>query len=232
MQRLLEQHPHPLRLAALRWSAWQTTTFYPDHDPRLWEYPEVAQQVIDAVAPGARVADIGAGISPLAPYLQRSGYEVHTVDPSQRRCAWPPQPWWNEWDFLDYADAGLAAASWNSTLQELPPGETFDTLVCVSVIEHLPASDRRALLAEMASRTHPGGRVVLTVDVERDSDALWNRERGRQVEGVSEHGTVQDIERELVEAGLTPLKHEVIRGWGGTPVDIGLYVAERVGEPR
>ena len=80
----------------------QSTGFYPDHSPRLWEYPVVARLMADDLPPGSRLVDVGAGVTPLAPFLTTRGYVVDTVDPSPTRREWPPQPDWNEWDYLDY----------------------------------------------------------------------------------------------------------------------------------
>ena len=109
--------------------ARRTTGFYPDHAPRLWEYPVVAQLIAEHLPPGSRLVDIGAGVTPLAPFLTSRGYVVDTVDPSPIIRSWPPQPDWNEWDFLDYGEAGLANRSWNCTLDELPdrPPSTVPT---------------------------------------------------------------------------------------------------------
>ncbi len=69
---------------------------------------------------GSKLVDVGSGVTPLAPFLTSHGYLVDTVDPSENRRTWPPQPDWNEWDFLDYGAAGLANRSWNCILGELP----------------------------------------------------------------------------------------------------------------
>jgi len=160
--------------------------------PRVWEYPVVARLIHDSLPAGSRLVDIGAGVTPLAPYLSAQGYVVDTVDPSDIRRTWPPQPDWNEWDFLDYADAGLAHRSWNCTLGDLPLTQ-FDGAYSVSVIEHLEADQRRSLLGDISARVRNGGLVVLTIDLQRGSDALWNRNRGVQVEDPGRHGTFDGI---------------------------------------
>jgi len=221
---LIAHHPHPLRLAEMRVCARATIAFYPDHEPRVWEYPGVADLVLEHVPVGGRVADIGAGVSPLAPYLTDAGYIVDTVDPSVTRRQWPPRPDWNEWDFLDYAEVGLANASWNTTLERLPPDRRFEGIYSVSVIEHLRGDDRRALLAEIQRRLEPGGTMILTVDVARDTDLLWNKNRGALVEAAGEHGTFQDLRGEALHAGFDIQHEEIVRDWGTAPVDIGVLV--------
>ena len=224
---LVADHPDPLMLAQIRLLAWRTLTFYPDHAPRLWEYPIVARLIGDALAPGGRVVDVGAGVNPLAPFLSSQGLTVDTVDPSPIRRSWPPTPDWNEWDFLDYPAAGLAHRSWNCPLHELPGWPLFDGVYSVSVIEHLRAVDRRALLGDMALRLRPGGIAVLTVDLVRGGDDLWNRNRGEVVESGAGHGTLSAIVAEAAGVGLDLVRLETVREWGDVSVDIGLLVLRR-----
>ena len=228
---LVDRHPDPLSLIALRLQARDTTGFYPDHAPRLWEYPVVATLIADHLAPGSRVMDVGAGVTPLPPYLTSRGYVVDTVDPSSTVRDWSTQAEWNEWGFLDYGAAGLAHRSWNSTLGHVPLDPPFDGVYSVSVIEHMPADDRRALLADMAARTRPDGLVVLTIDLVRGEDDLWNRNLGVQVEDPTRHGTFQDVIDESAAVGLRLVRRDTVRGWGDVDVDIGLLALRRTPGP-
>ena len=229
---LMARHPDPLTLATIRIHAWRTLRFYPDHAPRLWEYPIAAQLIADQLPSGSRLIDIGAGTTPLAPFLTQRGYVVDTVDPSPRRREWPPKDDWNEWDYLDYGSAGLAHKSWNATVDKVPSRLRYDGAYSISVIEHVPAADRRAMLAEIASRVRSGGLVLLTIDLARGSDRLWNRNLGVEVEDPSSHGTFDDIVDEAARVGLELLRRETVRDWGETNVDIGLLALRRVGGPR
>jgi 2-polyprenyl-3-methyl-5-hydroxy-6-metoxy-1,4-benzoquinol methylase len=228
---LIGRHPDPVGLMAIRLHAWQTIGFYPDHAPRLWEYPVVAGLLGDALEPQSRIIDIGAGVTPLVPYLGRAGYVVDTVDPSPVQRIWPPQPDWNEWDFLDYAAAGLAHRSWNCTLDQVPRDRQFDAAYSVSVIEHLCADDRRALIGEIAARVRTGGLVVFTIDLVRDGDDLWNRNRGIEVEEPSRHGTITDVVAEAEARGLELFQVDRVRNWGDSVVDIGLLAMVRASRP-
>jgi hypothetical protein len=120
LESLIDRIPDPAALLAMRLSARKTTGFYPDHSPRLWEYPVVAQLVTEHLEPGSRLLDVGAGVSPLAPFLNSRGYEVETVDSSEILRDWSDHLEWNEWGFLDYGAAGLASQSWNTTLDRVP----------------------------------------------------------------------------------------------------------------
>jgi hypothetical protein len=228
---LVGRHPDPLSLITLRLQARRTTGFYPDHAPRLWEYPVVATLITDLLSPGSRIMDVGAGVTPLPPYLTSRGYVVDTVDPSPTVRDWSGQTEWNEWGFLDYGAAGLAHRSWNCTLDHVPPDPPFDGVYSVSVIEHMPADDRRALLADMAARTRPEGLVVLTIDLVRGEDDLWNRNLGVQVEDPERHGTFQDVIDESVAVGLRLVRRHTVRAWGDVDVDIGLLALRRMPPP-
>ena len=219
---LVGRHPDPLSLITMRLHARRTTGFYPDHAPRLWEYPVVAQLVAEHLPPGSRLVDLGAGVTPLTPFLTSRGYVIDTVDPSPIVRTWPPQPEWNEWDFLDYGAAGLARCSWNCVLGDLPTRPPFDGIYSISVIEHVPATVRRALLADVSTRTRLGGLVVLTIDLVRGGDELWNFNLGVEVEDPTQHGTLQDVTEECAAVGLELFREDVVRDWGETRVDIGL----------
>ena len=229
---LIGRHPDPVALVSVRLHAWRTLGFYPDHAPRLWEYPVVAGILEDLLDPGSRVVDVGAGVNPLVPYLADRGFVVDTVDPSPLRRSWPPTPEWNEWDFLDYAEVGLAHRSWNTTVGALPLRRAFDAAFSVSVIEHLRAVERRTLISDIATRLEPGGTLVVTVDLIRNRDDLWNRIRGEEVEELSRHGTLQDVVREGSGAGLETFRLETVRDWGDVPVDIGLIAMRRASRRR
>ena len=137
---VIERHPDPLRLLDLRLVGQRTLTFFPDHAPRLWEYPcRGPSSIMEHLPAGSRLVDVGAGVTPLTPFLTSRGYVVDTVDPSEMYRKWPPADDWNEWGFLDYTEAGLGHRSWNTTLDELPESTVFDGAFSISVIEHIPA---------------------------------------------------------------------------------------------
>jgi SAM-dependent methyltransferase len=58
-------------------------------------------------------------------------------------------------------------------LEEMPyPDDYFDAVACISVLEHV-ASSRAAIVESLARVVKPGGRVVITCDVDlRRADAL------------------------------------------------------------
>jgi 2-polyprenyl-3-methyl-5-hydroxy-6-metoxy-1,4-benzoquinol methylase len=225
---LVARHPDPAALMEMRVHARRTVGFYPDHSPRLWEYPVVAKLVEEHLPPGSRLLDIGAGVSPLSPFLTSRGYEVDTLDPSPVRRDWKDHQEWNEWHYLDYGAAGLARQSYNCTLDELPRTPSYDGVFSISVIEHMPAVTRRMLLDDISLRTRLGGLVVLTIDLLPGTDNLWNMNLGVEVDDPAVHGTFPEVIDECTRVGLEVFHQEDVRDWPETHVEIGLLIARKV----
>jgi Methyltransferase domain len=215
-------------LVALLAGAWNTIGFFPDHLPRVWEYPAMLRTLRGVLAAGGSVLDVGAGINPLDPLLSRLGFDVTTVDPGPVRCPRQDRPRWNEWGFLDYTRLGLPIASVNGTLEAVPRDRIFDAIISVSVVEHLEAVDRRALLNAMRTRCHRGSHVALTVDICAGTDRLWNRSEGREVEPWEAHGGWDDIRCELMCAGFEIVQERIVGLGGRSPVDLGFVLARAV----
>jgi 2-polyprenyl-3-methyl-5-hydroxy-6-metoxy-1,4-benzoquinol methylase len=225
---LVKRHPDPATLMEMRLEARRTTGFFPDHSPRLWEYPVVASLVETHLPPGSRLLDIGAGVSPLAPFLTNRGYEVDTLDPSPVHRDWADHKEWDEWHYLDYGSAGLARKSWNCTLGELPREASYDGIYSVSVIEHVPASARRVLLNDISLRLRTGGLAVLTIDLVPGTEDLWNMNLRVQVDDPAVHGTLSEVIGECARVGLEVFHQETVRDWPDTHVEIGLLVARQI----
>lgn len=113
------------------------------------------------VAPflGASVLEVGGGIgnftNELATSGRNSGRKVTSLEP-------------NEFCFRQLVEKthGLAnVRPLRATVEQLDgvlaPGERFDSVVLMNVLEHL--SDDRAVLAALAGRLAPGGRLVVLV---------------------------------------------------------------------
>lgn len=226
---LVPRHGDPLALASIRLVGWHTIGFFPHHGPRLWEYPAAATFIRRNVQPHGSILDVGAGVNPLVPYLTKLGYEVDTVDPSPRVREWSERETWNEWGYFDYAAAGLARRSWNSLLEETDLTCCYDLIYSVSVIEHLRSGVRQLLLEAMHQRLQRGGFLVLTVDLVKGTNALWNRSEGVKVEPADTHGCIDDVVAEAESIGLELVEMKTIREWSKDPVDIGWLVFRNPG---
>lgn len=135
------------------------------HPSKRWEYPWALEQA--GLTPGARVLDAGCGASIFPIYLAAAGYRVCACD-----LGLP-----GRLDRLHEVDVGYLGAD----LCHLPlAAESFDTVFCISVLEHLPRSSMPAALAQMHRVLRPGGRLLLTTDYWRDaSEELWYTGEGR-----------------------------------------------------
>jgi SAM-dependent methyltransferase len=151
-----------------------------------------------AEAPGRlRILDVGGGGSPFGPWLAGRGHEVHVSDPSLdqgRDFAWDPgrSAWRNArtvakraafrllgirslWGLPDGTrdGAGGAPRYHASGAQALGfPDAHFDRVFCLSVIEHIPHDLWPACVREFERVLRPGGRLVITMDMEtHEADA-------------------------------------------------------------
>jgi SAM-dependent methyltransferase len=184
----LLQQPAWFRPLLTRSRRLQSMTGY-DHWSRAWEYPWAVLAADLGRAP-LRLLDVGGGGSPFAPYLAGLGHEAHVADPSldqgrgfsYDRARTLAQ---NSRTLTKRALFGLAGirSLWGlpknggaAQLQYHPfpadqlrfPDAHFDRVFCLSVIEHIPHDLWPACMREFARVLKPGGRLVITMDMETD----------------------------------------------------------------
>ncbi len=129
------------------------------HFSRQWEYPYTW---VNAGPPG-RVLDAGSGITFLPFLLSAAGFDVECCDDG------------GALDFPGrYRDAasrtGCDVRFTTCSLSALPHADaSFDAAVCVSVLEHT-GQDAPLIVSELARVVRPGGRLVLTMDVDLGRD--------------------------------------------------------------
>ncbi len=148
-----------------------TPSFYAS---RMWEYPFA---ILSAeLQPGMRCADVGCGMSPFTIYLKDvAKCKVAGVDPIKGK--------------VDYRKFGVSHKFIEQTKLEIiegkaekipAPSNSFDRVFCLSVIEHLPLSNAKKGMQEIARILKPGGRAIITVDVNMHSvisrplDLIWD----------------------------------------------------------
>ena len=145
---------------------------------RQWEYPYVLANLPSDGA-GRQLLDAGSGYRFLTPLFARRGFEVHAcdVDASVGRR-------------LD-ALAEQENLPIRFTRQDLArmdyPDESFDAIVCVSVLEH--AHDPWPVVAELRRCLRAGGTLILTFDVSVRGDRDIPVHRARDL--------IELLEREL-----------------------------------
>jgi len=166
-------------------------------------------QVLDGLARGAPVVDVGCGTGTLAIALAAGGAEVVAVDGDPEVLS------------LARAKAGADAVQWRmGTATALPlTGSSADRVVMSLLLHHLGADAKRAALAEAVRVLRPGGRLHVA-DWGRPRDPLmrgaaWALQRIDGAQGLSEHldGRLPGL---LADTGLSAVAlHARLRtGWG------------------
>jgi SAM-dependent methyltransferase len=138
---------------------------------RDWELARVLQAV-RSVPVGSSVLDTGSFNTYLPLALAAAGYRVTASDLTWRRMvkslerrlglapAKPTEAPYFEWHAV-YRRAGVPVRNLNLTSLSCPDA-SFDCIVALSVIEHVPDVERG--LREMHRVLAPGGRMLLTTD--------------------------------------------------------------------
>jgi len=104
------------------------------------------------VLDGLEILDVGCGGGLISEPLARLGATVTGIDPSQTNIAVAQSHALSQGLEIDYrAQTAEALAT---------QGLTFDAVVCLEVIEHVP--DPKAFLAVLATLTRPGGTLVVS----------------------------------------------------------------------
>ena len=206
----------------------QTFGFFTGTAPRYLEYPWVIENVLRTPAPGT-VLDVGAGLSPVPLILASRGWAVTTIDYSRTKRDLAQAGTLNEWGFLDYREVDQRIRSFNQDFSraEFAP-DSFDVIYSVSVIEHMPAAIRRDVFGAAGRYLKSGGTFVLTLDLVPGNLRLWNRNLGKIVETPEAHGTLDDVLRELREAGLDTDHFEIHRNLPRSRTDIVFLRASKI----
>ncbi len=136
-------------------------------------------------------------------YLAEMGAQIVTVDPHKIIRSWDDRQKWNEWGFLDYSIKNQNIQSINSKIQLLDfPTDYFDYVYSVSVIEHLPKTERLEIWDKISAWTKRGGNLLITVDLIPGTENLWNYSEGKKVEEIVIHGNVTDLKKEICNNGF------------------------------
>lgn len=143
---------------------------------RLWEFPYAV--LAADLASGMTCLDIGCGMTSFTVYLRQvAGCTVVGVDPEVFESGSRYKGHGVSREFI--RRTGIEVVQ--SGMKSLPIGEnSVDRVFCLSVIEHLPSAVAQLGMEEIARVLKPGGRAVLTVDVNmltelsRPLDLIWD----------------------------------------------------------
>ena len=188
-----------------RWS----TSYDEAENPLLAVEGPILRSLIEDVAPGSAL-DACTGTGRHAALLQRLGHVVTAVDQSSHMLALA----------ADKVPGALLVHGDIADPSALPFGDSFDLVVCALALTHFPTLAEP--VAELAIRTRPGGRIVLTdmhpMAVLLSGQALFNDERDGQTRFVRNYvHQVSHYLEAFASAGLVVrrcVEHVLARGEG------------------
>lgn len=208
LKELMQLTAYPSTLREVEQTSRDAFGWFTKQEARSLEYPWVVEY--SGEVSGKSVIDIGAGVSPVPIVLAARGAHVTTIDymPTDSRELDAR----DEWGYLDYSAISdrITSINGDATKVQLDPA-SYDVVMSISVIEHMPATVRRTVLNQAAFWVRSGGRLVLTIDLEPHSNTLWNLDRGETVDPSAEHGTLADLEAEIDASGFDVVRTEVVR---------------------
>jgi SAM-dependent methyltransferase len=176
-------------------------------------YREVIDLLRPVYRPGTAILEVGSGSGGVTDFLRTP---VTGVDTAFERT-------------LDRATPYLTPVT--ASADALPFGDgAFGAVLCVEMLEHVPAAQREAVLSELFRVVAPGGRVVITFPadataarLDRELNERYRRRHGSDHPWVIEHiregvpatDDVVAMLREIVgERGSVAVrKHDPARSW-------------------
>lgn len=169
-----------------------------NNDTRVFEYPYAFENVIGYTDPGARLIELGGGLSGLQFTLARTDRRVTNVDPGPAR-GWP----------LDLELHRRIAETLKAPVNLHPDVlSTYratdgrpDLIYSVSALEHFSPGDMAETCAAIKRLLAPGGILLLTVDLFLALSPFTSVER-------NEIGTNIDLDRFLTDAGIVLVEGE------------------------
>jgi len=156
-----------------------------------------ARAALDAavLAPGSRVLDIGCGVAAFAALFRDFVYVGADLQPSRLRRSRATAPW------AGFSAQDVTRLGWRE--------DSFDAVLCLEVIEHVPPAARRAMLAELFRVLRRGGLLILSTPDGRITG--WKRILGRRCERSHEAELpAEEVGKLVQEAGGQLLRATVV----------------------
>lgn len=221
----LSESPTPKLLLELVRLSREKLSFFPQTIIRSIEYPWFAHRM-KSVA-GLHVLDVGAGVNVLPFWLANIGANMTTIDLHSMIRNPTDKSGWNEWGFLDYSLLEEKITSFNMDMNDYEPALVFDIIYSVSVIEHMPAIERRKIITKMANCLKTGGKILLSIDLIPKTDELWLLSEEVIVDPTAPHGSLQDVLNELENNGLTIIECTTSRNIPNSRTDVSFIEVQK-----
>lgn len=143
---------------------------------RQLEYSYVLRQCLPNISKKT-VLDVGCGISPLPRTFAQAGSKVSGVDKIDEII-----------DYLNDKRSLLHHPKIHYFVADMVdldiPENTYDYVVCISVLEHLRPKDDTKAMGEMIRILKPGGKVVVTVDFTIDENVSFQHDNNDYEKGL------------------------------------------------
>lgn len=225
LQNALAAQKDPVLLSHLVELSRDTFGFFTNLFPQTINYPWVLER-LRQLPRGARVLDIGAGVSPVPLFLAEKGMTVDCVDNSRHIRQLPFAASWNEWGFFDYGALSPRLTSHHCDVTEFTPAGEFAAIYSIAALAHTSRSVRENALRRTYDWLLPQGFLLLTIDVIPSTDFIWNRCEGQEVEPPIQHGTINDVLDQLCLLGFRVEESRVMRTVYKSRTDL-LFIACR-----
>jgi SAM-dependent methyltransferase len=150
-----------------------------------WRYAAVVDELRDIWRDDLEIVEIGSGSAGLTEWVE---HPVTGVDVAFERTAGSTAPL-------------LRQVEGSATALPFADG-SFDAVLCLEMLEHLPEADREPAVREMLRVLRPGGRLVATFpagDTARRLDA-WLNKRFRRRQGRDHPWAAEHLEHPLPDA--------------------------------
>jgi SAM-dependent methyltransferase len=118
-------------------------------------YDAVLRLLAERWRPGMTLLEVGSGSGGVTEFL---AHPVTGVDPAFERTAERRTPW-------------LERLPGRATALPVRDG-SFDAVLCLEMLEHLPEAEREPALAEMVRALRPGGRLIASFPADATAAAL------------------------------------------------------------
>jgi SAM-dependent methyltransferase len=171
---------------------------YRGDDDRPPEYAPWLRSISERLPPGADVLDLGCGCGvPVSRELSAAGHRVVGVDLSDRQIARARR-------------LAPRARFVRADATEVPfPAATFDCVVCLYMLIHVPRDQQLPLLRRIRHWLRPGGAFLATVGTR-----AWSGREDNWLDGGApmwwDHADAATYRRWFAEAGLTVEQDEFV----------------------